>query len=164
MVTVSVLVANSNKKLFHSDGHFCFLSCRQFLYIYRSISHLNWPVMESDLWSLYLFHYLLICLFVSLHWIYRASHIWVAMDNSISCLWWALGVFFSIFYLASILNLFVAPGNKEMHFLLLWVHSISYLYKFNIAAILDSVVAPSNKNSISCKLWASSERSNYGHL
>ena len=38
-----------------SDGHFCFLSYRQFLYIdlsiylYRSMFHLNWPVMESDL-------------------------------------------------------------------------------------------------------------------
>ena len=29
------------------------------LYIYISMFHLNWPVMETDLWSLYLFPYLL---------------------------------------------------------------------------------------------------------
>ena len=33
MVTVSMLVAHDNKELFHSDGHLCFLSYRQFLYI-----------------------------------------------------------------------------------------------------------------------------------
>ena len=39
MVTVSKLVAPGNFYLFHSDGHFCFLSYRQILYIdlYRSI-------------------------------------------------------------------------------------------------------------------------------
>ena len=59
---------------------------------------------------------------------------------------------------------FVAPGNKEIHFLLLWVHSISFLYKFNIAAILDSVVAPSNKNSISCQALGFICESNIGPL
>ena len=66
MVTVPKLVAPGNKKFIRSirsmcsDGHFCFLSYRQILNIdlYRSKSHLNWSVMETDPWSLYLFLYL----------------------------------------------------------------------------------------------------------
>ena len=67
--------------------------------------------------------------------------------------------------MVAILNLVVAPGNKEIHFLLLWEQSDSFPLNFNIAAILDSVVALSNKEFyFLSKLWGSSVRSNIGPL
>ena len=49
-------LATRNFWFMHSDGHFCFLSYRLFLFYI----HLNWPVMGTDLCSLCLFAYLLI--------------------------------------------------------------------------------------------------------
>ena len=132
-----------------SNGHFCFFSYRQFFYtdLYRSMFHLNWPVMESDLWSLYLFPYLLIC-FNYIRFI--DSQIVTLGLNSTSCLGelWEHFLIYHVWW--PYWNPVVAPGNKEIYFLLLRMQYIGFFSKFNISAILDSVVAHSNKNSISC--------------
>ena len=49
--------------------------------------------------------------------LYTISSQMVAMDNSTSCLWWALRVFASKSNISSILNSVVAPGNKKIYFL-----------------------------------------------
>ena len=104
----------------------------------------------------------LVCLFVSLH-IYIASQI-AAMDNSTSCLWWALRGFSFISWLSTILDLVVAPSNKEFYFLFALGIICEFFSIFNLVAILDPVVAPSNKNSISCLLWVQSVRSSHFYL
>ena len=41
---------------------------------------------------------------------------------------WSLGVLSSISCLSAILETFVAPGNKQIHFLLARHHFVSFLY------------------------------------
>ena len=110
---------------------------------YRPISYSSsLPVFGTDLYFpfIYLFHSFR---YTS---IYIASQM-VAMDNSTSCLWWALRGFLSISYLATILDSVVAPSNKEIHFLFALGTICVMLSTSYISSILISVVAPGNKQS-----------------
>ena len=140
----------------------------QNLYIDRSMFHLNWPVMDSDLWSLHavfvsLFLYLLICLFCFNY----IGFIETLSDSDFGQEFyflsrWSLGVLSSISCLSAILETRCCPWQQADSFPVGQTSFCEFLSIFNISAILDSVVAHSNKNSISCGLWASSVWSNIG--
>ena len=120
-------------------SHLYPLRYSQFLYI-----DLYWPVWDSD-------HALFVSLFAYLfYWIYRGSLRRTLGKNSTSCLdgLWEHCPLFHV--CRPYWKPFVAPGNKQIHFLLARLHFVSFFSIFNISSILDSVVAPSNKNSISC--------------
>ena len=88
----------------------------------------------------------------------------VTMDNSISCVWWALRGTFPISCLTAILDLVVAPSNKEFYFLFALGTICEFLSIFNMAVMLAPFVAPSNKNSVSCMVWGLSVRSSHFYL
>ena len=52
----------------------------------------------------------------------------VTIDNSTSCLWWALRGIFSISCLTAILDLVVAPSNKEFYFL----SALGFIWEFSL--------------------------------
>ena len=139
----------------------CFIhSDNWFLSIFAEIQppwSMLWAILSSLL-SVWLFHlnlYIYIYVYLSI------DSQMVTMDNSISCLWWALRGILSISCLTAILDLVVAPGNKEFYFLSALGTICEFFSFFNMAAILDPVVAPSNNNSISCMVWGLSVRSSH---
>ena len=76
--------------------------------------------------------------------------------NSTSCLWWALRAFPCISCLSAILNPVVAPGNKEIHFLLLWVHSIGFSINLIYSHYWIQLLPLATRILFPVKLWASS--------
>ena len=87
--------------------------------------------------------YIYIYIYIALYSFSDSCH---GLHESISCcLWWSLRVLSSISCLAAILNFFVAPSNKEFHFLYALGLISEFFSIFNMVAILDLVVAPGNK-------------------
>ena len=121
------LVVPSNKQSshIHSFSHWvtvCFLSYRLYSFIHPFACIWDRSVVPLS-----------VCLFAfrSIY-IYIASQM-VTMDNSTSCLWWALRGFSVKFNISAILDLVVAPSNKEFHslFALGAFSEISYFNYFS---------------------------------
>ena len=127
--------------------------------------HLNWPVMDSDLWSL---HAVFVCLFLYLL-ICFIRFIGTLSDSDFGQEFyflprWSLGALSSISCLSAILETRCCPWQQAYSFPVGQTSFCEFLSIFNISSILDSVVAHSNKNSISCRLWAPSVRSSIGSI
>ena len=130
--------------------------------------HLNWPVMDSDLWSLHavfvsLFLYLLICLFCFNYIGFIEALSYSNLGLILLPVWGELWEHCPLFHVCRpYWKPFVAPGNKQIYFLLARLHFVSFSLYLMYLPYWIQLLPIATRIPFPVKLWASSVWSNIG--